>query len=125
MRHLTSSCLIAAAAFAVALPAAAQQQPPPPEHRPGLSPPMPQRNMPDLMLRMENDWTRAQYENFLDGASGNNLPSQPLARIDLANRVSTLMELGRCTDARNEALAAGDRMMALRARQLCRTDRDG
>ena len=124
MRRLAGSCLIAAAAFAVALPASAQQRPPQ-EHRPGLSPPMPQRNMPDQMIRRDNDWTRAQYETFLDGASGNNLPPQPLARVDLANRVSTLMELGRCTDAREEARAAGDRMMALRARQLCRTDREG
>jgi hypothetical protein len=125
VRHFVSSCLIAAAALAVAAPATAQQQPPPPEHRPGLSPPMPQRNIPDRMMRNDSAWTRAEFETFLDAASGHNLPSQPLARVDLANRVSTLMELGRCTDAREEARAAGDRMMALRARQLCRTDRDG
>lgn len=123
MRHLTSSCLIAAAAFAVALPAAAQQQPQPPL-RPAPTSPMPQRNIPDRLMMNDSAWTRAEYESFLDQASGNNLPSQPLARVDLANRVSTLMELGRCTDARNEAIAAGDRMMAVRARQLCRTDRD-
>ena len=123
MRQFTSSCLIAAAALAVALPATAQQQPPPPEHRPGLSPPMPQRNIPDRMMMHDSAWTRAEFETFLDAASGNNLPPQPLERIDLANRVSTLIELGRCTDAREEAREAGDRLMALRARQMCRAGR--
>ena len=61
---------------------------------------------------------------MLDSASGNNIGSQPLERVDLANRVDTLIELGRCTDARNEALEAGDRQMALRVRQLCRRDRN-
>ena len=115
-----SSCLIAAAALAAALPAVAQQRPPSP---PAVSPPMPQRNFPDRMMMADTSWTRAEYESFLDAASGNNIPSQPLARIDLANRVSTLIELGRCTDARNEAREAGDRLMAVRARQMCRTDR--
>ena len=120
MRRLTSPCLIAAAALAAALPAFAQQQPP----RPNAPP-------PQLRIHAERPslgstaWTRAEYESFLDAASGNNLPAQPLARIDLANRVSTLIELGRCTDARNEAREAGDRQMALRARQMCRVDRAG
>lgn len=117
-----SSCLIAAAVVAVALPAVAQQQPPSPS-RPSLSPPMPQRNMPDRMMMRDNAWTGSEYETFLNASSGNNIPAQPLERIDLANRVSTLIELGRCTDARNEARAAGDRLMAVRARQMCRTDR--
>lgn len=117
-----SSCLIAAAVVAVALPAVAQQQPPSPP-RPSLSPPMPQRNMPDRMMMRDNAWTGSEYETFLNASSGNNIPAQPLERIDLANRVSTLIELGRCTDARNEARAAGDRLMAVRARQMCRTDR--
>ena len=115
-----SSCLIVAAAAALALPAAAQQQPP---SRPGPPPSHPQRVLPDRPSLSQSAWVSAQYETFLDQASGNNLPAQPLARIDLANRVSTLIELGRCTDARNEAREAGDRQMALRARQLYRVDR--
>ena len=117
--------LIAAAAFAaVAVPAAAQQQQPP---SPPVTAPQPQqlRAPPSRTPMAETAWSRAQYETFLDSASGNNIGSQPLARIDLANRVSTLIELGRCTDARNEAREAGDRLMAIRARQMCRTDRAG
>ena len=108
--------LIAAAAFAaVAVPAAAQQQQPP---SPPVTAPPPQqlRAPPSRTPMAETAWSRAQYETFLDSASGNNIGSQPLARIDLANRVSTLIELGRCTDAR---------LMAIRARQMCRTDRAG
>ncbi|HYC97572.1 hypothetical protein [Brevundimonas sp.] len=115
MRRL-SSCLIAASLFAAALPAAAQQPPP----RPNTPPPLTQRV--DRPMIVSNAWTRAEYETFLDAASGNNLPTQPLERVDLANRVSTLIELGRCTDARNEAREAGDPQMALRARQICRAD---
>lgn len=78
--------------------------------------------------RMATPWRmpdgyRADYENMLDESSGNNLPAQPLARIDLANRVSGLMEQGRCREARELANAEGDRMMALRARQICRPRR--
>ena len=114
-----SPCLIAVAALATALPAIAQQQPPqPPPQQP--QPPVFRDVRP---LVGSNAWTRPEYETFLQAARGNNLPSQPLARVDLANRVSTLIELGRCTDARNEAREAGDRLMAIRARQMCRTDR--
>lgn len=117
-----SSCLIAVASVAVALPALAQQQPPP--SRPGQPPPPSQtRIFQDRPYQGMMPAIRAEYETFLDSASGNNIGSQPLERIDLANRVSTLIELGRCTDARNEARAAGDRLMAVRARQMCRTDR--
>ncbi len=114
-----SSCLIAATAVAaVALPAAAQQPPPTtPSYMPSARV-FDGRPNPALW-----NINRAQYETFLDSGTGNNLPAQPLERIDLANRVSTLIELGRCTDARNEAREAGDRLMALRARQLCRIDR--
>lgn len=113
-----SSCLIAVAALAAALPAAAQQPP-----RPNTPPPQQQRIHAERPSLGSTAWTRSEYESFLDAASGNNLPAQPLERIDLANRVSTLIELGRCTDARNEAREAGDRQMAIRARQMCRTDR--
>lgn len=114
------SCLIVAVAALVALPAAAQQPPPSPN-----APQQQQRIYRERPSLGSTAWTRAEYESFLDAATGNNLPAQPLARIDLANRVSTLMELGRCTEARNEAREAGDRQMALRARQMCRVDRAG
>ncbi|MBF0663966.1 MAG: hypothetical protein IR159_00220 [Brevundimonas sp.] len=117
-----SPCLIAVAALATALPAAAQQPPPQQPPQPGFTQ-LPQRNNTDRMFRNDSAWTRGEYETFLNAARGNNLPSQPLARVDLANRVSTLIELGRCTDAREEAREAGDRLMAVRARQMCRTDR--
>lgn len=123
MQSLSFRLILAAGLAAVALPAAAQQQPPSP---PVPSPPPPQQPMrisPDSTPMAGSAWTRPEYEMFLDAASGNNIGSQPLARIDLANRVSTLIELGRCTDARNEAREAGDRLMAIRARQMCRTDR--
>ena len=119
MQRLLSSLIAATAVAAVALPAAAQQPPSPP-----TASYMPSARVfdgrPNPALWNIN---RAQYETFLDSGTGNNLPAQPLERIDLANRVSTLIELGRCTDARNEAREAGDRLMALRARQLCRVDR--
>jgi len=109
-----SSCLIAASLLAIASPVAAQQT-----QRPARSP-MQTVRAPSMA---DSAWTRAGYETALQSASGNNLPAQSLERIDLANRVSTLIELGRCTDARNEAREAGDRQMAIRARQLCRADR--
>ena len=121
MRRFMLTSLMTAVAVAGALPAFAQQQPPPP--RPNVPPQQQLRLFPERPSLGSTSWTRAEYETFLDAASGNNIPSQPLERIDLANRVSTLIELGRCTDAREEAREAGDRLMALRARQLCRTDR--
>ena len=119
-----SPCLIAAAVIATALPAAAQQPPQQPPSRPPMST-MPQRNIPDQMMMTRTAWERAEYETFLSAARGNNLPSQPAARVDLANRVSTLIELGRCTEAREVAREAGERQMALRARQMCPVDRRG
>ena len=114
-----STCLAAAAHLSAGFPVAAQQaRPDTPTRASNLS------RTPHGPSMAGSPWTRASYEALLDSASGNNIPAQPLARVDLANRVSTLIELGRCTDARNEAREAGDRQMALRARQLCRTDRD-
>ena len=128
-----SACLLAAATLAAAAPAVAQQQPPRGRCRRCLPPPptsswqapqfLPQRNNTDLIFRNDLHWTRGEYETLLQASRGNNIPPQPLARVDLANRVSTLMELGRCTDAREQAREAGDRLMAVRARQLCRRDR--
>ena len=64
----------------------------------------------------------AEYEAFLD-QSLEQLPDQPLERIDLANRVSGLVQLGQCAEARALANQAGDRQMALRVRQICRNRR--
>lgn len=118
-----SVCIAAVALAVSALPVAAQTTPPP---NPNTPPPPPSaRILQDRPYTAVMPGMQASYETFLDSASGNNIGPQPLARIDLANRVSTLMELGRCTEAREHARAAGDRQMALRARQLCRTDRAG
>lgn len=103
------------AVMALAAPAAAQESPPPPtpqQVQAFLATPW---SMPDAY--------RADYENLLDEATGNNIPAQPLARVDLANRVSSLIEQGRCQEARDLANAEGDRVMALRARQICRPRR--
>lgn len=104
-----------AALMAVAAPAAAQEAPP------VLTP-------QQIQVRLATPWEmpaayRVDAENMLDEALGNNIPAQPLERIDLANRVSGLIEQGRCREARDLANAEGDRMMALRARQICRPRR--
>ncbi|WP_125256246.1 hypothetical protein [Brevundimonas fluminis] len=41
-------------------------------------------------------------------------------RVDLALRVSELIEQGRCREARDVARAAGERAMVIRIRQTCR-----
>jgi len=41
-------------------------------------------------------------------------------RAALAEQVATLVEEGKCTEARRMANEAGDRQMALRVRQTCR-----
>lgn len=41
------------------------------------------------------------------------------ARVELSRRVDDLIHMGRCGDARRLALEAGDRNMAVRARQIC------
>lgn len=41
-------------------------------------------------------------------------------RVDLARRVSDLIDQGRCRDARELASAAGERRMVIRIRQTCR-----
>lgn len=115
MKRLASAVL-AVAALAAAIPAAAQQQP---SHN-GAGNPINSRSVVPTDVGL-----RGQYESWVDGSTGNNLAAQPLARVDLANRVSTLVELGRCGEARALANEAGDRQMALRARQLCRADRTG
>ena len=117
MSRLVSAVVVATAAVAIALPTIAAGQSAPPTHNKHGNPiAYPSYRAPHIGLRGE-------YEAFIDGSSGNNLGAQPLERIDLANRVSTLIELGRCSEARALANQAGDRQMALRARQLCRADR--
>ena len=111
-----SACVIAVAIVATALPVAAQQPPQQPQRPQSLF------AKPRPMIAA-NTVTRPEYETFLQASSGTNLPPQPVARVDLANRVSTLIELGRCTEAREAALEAGERQMALRARQMCPRDR--
>ncbi|CAN7366758.1 hypothetical protein [Brevundimonas sp. LjRoot202] len=103
-----SSCLIAASLLAAAGPVAAQQSP-------GATArsPMQATRAPSMA---QSAWTRAGHEAAA-------LPAQSLQRVDLANRVSALIELGRCTEARDEAREAGDRQMAIKVRQLCRADR--
>lgn len=115
--HRLSSGLILGAVVVLALPAAAQQQP---AAQPA---PQPQWNSPQPLSLNDGGWARMGQDQWLRQADGADLPAQPLERVDLANRVSTLIELGRCTDARNEAREAGDRWMALRAREMCRADR--
>lgn len=115
MNRLASAVLVAAALTAVAAPAIAQVA-----GHTGAGNPVNARST------MRTDvGLRGQYEGWIDGSTGNNLAAQPLARVDLANRVSTLVELGRCDEARALANEAGDRQMALRTRQLCRADRTG
>ena len=94
------SCLIVTAAATLALPAAAQQQPP---SRPG--PPQqqqPQRVLPDRPSLTRSAWVRAEYESFLDSASGNNLPAQSLERIDLATILPDV-RMGRALRTRIES----------------------
>lgn len=110
-----SSGLILGAVVVLALPAAAQQQP--------SAQPAPQWGSPEPLSINEGGWTRMGQDQWLRRANGADLAAQPLERVDLANRVSTLIELGRCTEARDTAREAGDRWMALRAREMCRTDR--
>lgn len=104
-----------AVVLAMAAPAAAQNNPS------GLTPAQQQARMA-TPWRMPDAY-RADFEDLLDESTGNNIAAQPLVRIDLANRVSGLIEQGRCREARDLANAEGDRMMALRARQICRPRR--
>lgn len=109
--------IVAASALSLAFPALAQQASKP-SGAPSHSGYAPDRSSIPMGAAI-----RGQYESFLDGSTGHNLVPQPLERIDRANRVSVLIELGRCSEARAVANEAGDRQMALRARQLCRADR--
>ena len=105
-----------ALATSLAVPAVAQQAPTPP--RLSRSPAELDRHMGNIRHAQQ-----AEFEAFRDQSTGNNL-SQPLERVDLANRVSGLIQLGRCEEARTLAREAGDRLMSVRARQLCRAQRN-
>jgi hypothetical protein len=112
-----SLAVAALGVFAAAAPAAAQQTPPP------LHPPF-SRSPMALDRHMDNirHAQQAEFEAFLAQAEEPVL-DQPLERIDLANRVSGLIQLGQCAEARALANEAGDRQMAIRVRQICRTRR--
>ncbi len=119
IRLKLSFAVVALTVWGVAAPALAQQTPP-------TSPPPFSRPPAELDRHMANirHAQMAEFEAFRDTGTGYNLGPQSLERIDLANRVSTLIALGRCADARTMASEAGERVMALRARQLCRPARD-
>lgn len=114
MRPLLALAVLGAA-LAAAGSAAAQQQP-------FLQEAMARQARMATPWRMPDAY-RAEFETLLDESSGNNIAAQPLERVDLANRVSGLIQLGRCQEARDLANAEGDRVMALRARQICRSRR--
>ena len=120
---LVSAALAAGAMIVAASPAAAQQTPPTqPPSQPQL------QSTWRYQIPSSASWSmphgqHGDYEMFLTEASGNNVNAS-LERVDLANRVSVLMELGKCDEARAVAREAGDLLMALRARQLCRQSRD-
>lgn len=62
---------------------------------------------------------RNDYDDWVARSNGSNIPPQSIERVDLANRMSVLIELGRCREARDMANEAGERQMALSVRQLC------
>ena len=110
LRTLTIA-IAAVTVCGAAAPAFAQQTPPP-------SPPPLSRTPMELARHMSHIRHAQQAQ-----ARGHNLGPQSLERIDLANRVSTFIDLGRCAEARAMAAEAGERVMALRVRQLCRPGR--
>lgn len=82
----------------------------------------PGRRAPMAQERYEQAYQHGQrfaFEAFLD-RNGDPMPNAPLEQIDVANRVSGLMEQGRCAEARALANAEGTRNMAVRVRQICR-----
>lgn len=115
--------LIIALGLAVAAtPALAQQQPPTPPAPVPMSPAL------ELQARLATPWEmgygeRLEYDLAFDEARRGPV-SASLERVDLANRVSGLIQQGRCTEARALAREEGDRVMALRTRELCRSDRN-
>ena len=109
-------------AFAGCEPAVAQQTPPP-------SPPPYSRSPMALERHMDNirHTQQLEYWAFLEQSdpdqSDGALVGQPLERIDLANRVSGLIQLGQCAEARALASQEGDLNMAVRVRNICRPRR--
>jgi hypothetical protein len=113
--------LALSAVLASPFAAAAQSAQVPP--RTPTTPPPIQRG-PERMLDFTRDYGyRLAYENDLAQREETPVPAAELERLDRANRVSGLMEQGRCDEARALANAEGDRQMALRVRQLCRPRR--
>ena len=77
---------------------------------------------PMAQARYEQAYQHGQrfaFEAFLD-REGQAMPNAPLEAVDVANRISGLMQLGRCDEARALANAEGTRSMAVRVRQICR-----
>jgi hypothetical protein len=86
--------------------------------------PVPVPRGPERTLDQTRDYGyRLNYENDIANRGESPLPAAELERLDRANRISGLMEQGRCDEARALANAEGDRQMALRVRQLCRPRR--
>lgn len=83
------------------------------------------QRQPMAQARYEQAYQHGQrfaFEAFLD-RNGDRMPNAPLEQIDVANRVSGLIEQGRCDEARALANAEGTRNMAVRVRQICRPAR--
>ena len=118
MVRFASVVLVAAAVFTVdlsaPLPASAQHARPATVTSP--RPPPIRIDQPQARggVAFRND-----YDDWVARSNGSNIPSQSLERVDLANRMSVLIELGRCREARDMANAAGERQMAMSVRQLC------
>lgn len=115
MVRFASVVLATAAVLAAAAPVAAQHARP--ASVTGARPPAIRIDQPQARggVGFRND-----YDNWVAISDGSNIPPQTIERVDLANRVSTLIELGRCRDARQMANEAGETQMALSVRQLCR-----
>ena len=90
LRTLTIA-IAAVTVCGAAAPAFAQQTPPP-------SPPPLSRTPMELARHMSHirHAQQAEFEAFQAQARGHNLGPQSLERIDLANRVRTFIDLGRC-----------------------------
>lgn len=90
--------------------------------------PVPSREVLSQQAALATTWDRTQsyrlvYEQDLVSASGHKVNAS-LDRVDLANRVSGLIQLGRCEEARTLAREEGDRLMSVRASQVCRFGRN-
>lgn len=67
----------------------------------------------EMARRVETDAWRLETEQ--------RLAAEDPERVDLARRVAALTDAGQCAEARALARSEGDRQMALRVRQTCRS----